>query len=69
MSDALELSEYTSGETNLALGINITRDWSAGTLKIDVHQAIEKLATKFNHTDERAKKNKIQSKVDKTCCI
>ena len=59
MSDALELSEYTGGETKLALGINITRDWSAGTLKIDVHQAIEKLATKFNLTDERAKKTKI----------
>ena len=58
MSAALELSEYTGGETKIALGINITRVWSEGTLKIDVHQAIEKLAKKFN-VDERAKKYKI----------
>ena len=44
-----EMSTYTEGETKQALGNNITR--TANTLKIDVHQAIEKLATKFGLGD------------------
>ena len=57
MSAALEMSTYTGGETKQALGINITR--TAETLKIDVNQAIEKLAKKFGLDDALSERTTI----------
>ena len=58
ISAALELSEYTGGETKIALGINIILVRSEETLKIDVHKLLRNWQKKFN-VDERAKKYKI----------
>ena len=45
-----EVSPWTSGEANFILGMNVKRDWEAGTLHLSQPGAIEKLAMKFDLT-------------------
>ena len=45
-----EVSPWTSGEASFVLGMNVKRDWEAGTLHLSQPGAIEKLAMKFGLT-------------------
>ena len=45
-----EVSPWTSGEANFILGMNVKRDWEAGTIHLSQPGAIEKLAMKFGLT-------------------
>jgi len=45
-----EVSPWTTGEAEFILGMNVKRDWNAGTLHLSQPGAIEKLAMKFGLT-------------------
>ena len=54
LSSKLLLSPHTSGETEVALGINVHRDWENGEI-INMPKMIESIATRFCFTDRPAK--------------
>jgi len=55
LSAEFMLSPHTSGETEVALGINVNRDWENGEITINMPKMIENIATKFGCTDRPAK--------------
>ena len=50
-----EVSPWTSGEAGFILGMNVKRDWEAGTLHLSQPGAIEKLAIKFGLTGKEGR--------------
>jgi len=55
LSAEFVLSPHTSGETEVALGINVNRDWENGEITINMPKMIENIALKFGCTDKPAK--------------
>ena len=54
LSSEFLLSPHTSGETEVALGINVHRDWENGEIMINMPKMIESIATRFGCTDKYA---------------
>ena len=50
----LVMSEWTTGDADYILGMHVTRDFEAGTIKLSQPAAIEKLAKRFGLDDSRA---------------
>ena len=48
------MSEWTTGDADYILGMHVTRDFEAGTIKLSQPAAIEKLAKRFGLDDSRA---------------